>query len=119
MGYPIQNRVHSGVRRLRVLSELEVGESGILVALDLPAGVQNHLMYMGFVPEARVKALHRAPAGDPTVYAVDGIEVALRRETAKAIKVEPIRTEMPVPDPKPSISEDSVVELTSLYGAAR
>ncbi len=73
---------------MRVLSELEVGESGVLVALDLPPGVENHLMYMGFVPDARVKVLHRAPAGDPTVYSVDGIEIALRRETAKAIRVQ-------------------------------
>lgn len=102
-----------------MLSELEVGESGILVALDLPPGVQNHLMYMGFVPEARVKALHRAPAGDPTVYAVDGIEIALRRDTAKSIRVEPVRTEMTVLQPAPSVSEDSLEELTSLYGAAR
>src|SRR5580658_8061352 len=80
----------SGARRLRMLSELEVGESGVLVALDLPPGVQNHLMYMGFVPDARVKALHRAPAGDPTVYSVDGIEIALRRETARAIRVSAI-----------------------------
>jgi ferrous iron transport protein A len=72
---------------LRTLSELEVGESGILVSLDLPPGVQNHLMYMGFVPDARVRALHRAPAGDPTVYSVDGIEIALRRDVARAIRV--------------------------------
>ena len=70
------------------LSDLEVGASGILVALDLPPGVQNHLMYMGFVPDAQVKVLHRAPVGDPTVYAVDGIEIALRRETAKNIRVD-------------------------------
>ena len=77
------------MQRLRVLSDLEVGEIGVLVALDLPPGVQNHLMYMGFVPDARVKAVHRAPAGDPTVYSVDGMEIALRRETAKAIHVQP------------------------------
>jgi ferrous iron transport protein A len=76
-----------GVSRLRTLSELEVGESGILVSLDLPPGVQNHLMYMGFVPDARVRALHRAPAGDPTVYSVDGIEIALRRDVARSIRV--------------------------------
>lgn len=72
---------------MRKLIDLEIGESGILVALDLPPGVQNHLMYMGFVPEAHVRVLHRSPMGDPTVYAVDGIEVALRRDTAKAIRV--------------------------------
>jgi len=70
-----------------VLSELNVGESGILVALDLPESVQNHLMHMGFVPNALVTALRRAPAGDPTVYGVDGMQIALRHETAGAIRV--------------------------------
>lgn len=82
-----------GVRRVSVLSELRVGESGILVALDLPESVQNHLMHMGFVPDARVKALRRAPAGDPTVYAVDGMEIALRHETAESIRMKPAEAE--------------------------
>jgi Fe2+ transport system protein FeoA len=70
-----------------LLSELDVGENGVLVSLDLPEFVQNHLMHMGFVPDALVTALRRAPAGDPTVYGVDGMEIALRRETAAAIRV--------------------------------
>ncbi|HEY1649736.1 MAG TPA: FeoA family protein [Terracidiphilus sp.] len=72
---------------MTILSELNVGESGVVVALDLPDSVQNHLMHMGFVPEATVTALRRAPAGDPTVYSVDGMEIALRHETATAIRV--------------------------------
>jgi len=80
---------HIGVRRVSVLSELSVGESGVLVALDLPESVQNHLMHMGFVPDALVTALRRAPAGDPTVYGIDGMEIALRHETAGAIRVKP------------------------------
>jgi ferrous iron transport protein A len=39
------------------------------------------------VPGALVTALRRAPAGDPTVYAVDGLEIALRHETAEAIQM--------------------------------
>ena len=77
----------SGVRRVSVLSDLHVGESGVLIGLDLPESVQNHLMHMGFVPDAVVTALRKAPAGDPTVYAVDGMEIALRHETAEAIRV--------------------------------
>jgi Fe2+ transport system protein FeoA len=70
-----------------VLSELKVGTSAILVALDLPESVQNHLMHMGFVPDALVTSLRRAPAGDPTVYGIDGMEIALRHETAESIRV--------------------------------
>ena len=44
-------------------------------------------MHMGFIPEARVTVLRRAPAGDPTVYAIDGLEIALRRDTAGSIRV--------------------------------
>lgn len=57
------------------------------MALDLPESVQNHLMHMGFVPSALVTALRRAPAGDPTVYLVDGLEIALRHDTAASIQV--------------------------------
>jgi Fe2+ transport system protein FeoA len=72
-----------------VLSELKVGESGVVEDLDLPESVQNHLMHMGFVPDAQVTVLRRAPAGDPTVYCVDGMEIALRHETAESIRLRP------------------------------
>jgi ferrous iron transport protein A len=101
-------RQPTGVRQVSVLSELKVGQTGILVALDLPASVQNHLMHMGFVPDALVTALRRAPAGDPTVYCIDGMEIALRHETAEAIRV---RT--PRPD-ELGIVEGSGVEAPHL-----
>jgi ferrous iron transport protein A len=63
-----------------------------LAALDLPEEIQGQLMHLGFIPEMRVLALRRAPAGDPTVYCVDGAEIALRRETAKFISVHSICT---------------------------
>ena len=95
-----------GARRVSVLSELNVGESGVLVALNLPESVQNHLMHMGFVPDALVTALRRAPAGDPTVYGVDGMEIALRHETAEAIRVKP-----PVAEATAGSGADEVAEL--------
>jgi len=76
-----------GVQRVSVLSELNIGDAAMVVALDLPDSVQNQLMHLGFVPDATVKALRHAPAGDPTVYGIDGMEIALRRETAQAIRV--------------------------------
>lgn len=72
---------------MNALTDLRIGESAILVSLELPDSVQNYLMHMGFVPDAEVTALRRAPAGDPTVYGIDGMEIALRRETAEAIRV--------------------------------
>ncbi len=77
------------VRQVSILSQLKVGDRAVLVALNLPESVQNHLMHMGFVPDALVTVLRRAPAGDPTVYLIDGMEIALRHETAEAIAVRP------------------------------
>lgn len=107
------NRCH-GVRQVNVLSELNVGESGVLTALDLPESVQNHLMHMGFVPGALVTSLRKAPAGDPTVYGVDGMEIALRHETAEAIRVT-----APIPEMAESSPTVEVGELDELIEAAQ
>jgi ferrous iron transport protein A len=100
-----------GVRRVSVLSELKVGETSVLVALDLPESVQNHLMHMGFVPDAMVTALRRAPAGDPTVYLIDGMEIALRHETAESIRVRApkIDAKQDVKSPKATTVSGSVL----------
>ena len=106
-----------GVRQVSALSELKVGERGILVALDLPESVQNHLMHMGFVPGALVTVLRRAPAGDPTVYCIDGMEIALRHETAEAIAVRPnapTAKDSPAPTVQSSPKSDLVLEVESL-----
>jgi ferrous iron transport protein A len=95
-----------------VLSQLNVGETGVVVALDLPDSVQNHLMHMGFVPESLVTALRRAPAGDPTVYSVDGMEIALRHETAAAIRVR-------LADKESAASEPALLEPPELVEVVR
>jgi len=87
------------------LSELKVGETGVLISLDLPESVQNHLMHMGFVPDAEVTALRRAPAGDPTVYLIDGLEIALRHETAEAIRVRKVEAQ------KVEVSSETLAEI--------
>ncbi|HEX4285147.1 MAG TPA: FeoA family protein [Terracidiphilus sp.] len=98
-----------------MLSELQIGESGVLIGLDLPDSVQNHLMHMGFVPDAHVTALRRAPAGDPTVYAIDGMEIALRVETAKAIRVRNLES----PDRKTVVGKIKIKDDRELAGTLR
>ena len=99
---------------MSVLTDLRIGETAILIALDLPDSVQNYLMHMGFVPDATVTALRRAPAGDPTVYGIDGMEIALRRETADAIRVRSASELV-----TPTGSEKELEETQELAEAAR
>jgi Fe2+ transport system protein FeoA len=109
----------SGVCRVSLLSDLTVGERGVLVALDLPESVQNHLMHMGFVPDAEVTALRRAPAGDPTVYGIDGMEIALRHETASAIQVRPFEAGTGQLDRSSAEPDCDASEASELSEAAR
>ena len=74
-------------KRVTVLSEVRVGGSGTLERLDLPEDISDHLAHLGFLPGADFEVLRRAPAGDPTVYRIDGIEVGLRKETARHIEI--------------------------------
>ena len=70
------------------LDDLAVGESGVLSSIDLPEGDANRLMELGFLPGARIVAARSAPGGDPRVFRVDGTEFALRRDTARKLRVE-------------------------------
>ena len=79
---------------MTALSEVKVGGSGVLEKLELPEEISDHLAHLGFLPGASFEVLRRAPAGDPTVYRIDGIEVGLRQETASHILTEPA----PAPD---------------------
>jgi ferrous iron transport protein A len=69
------------------LMDLRRGDAAILNAIDLPVDDARRLMELGFLPGARITAGFSAPGGDPRVFQVDGSEIALRRETAKQLKV--------------------------------
>jgi ferrous iron transport protein A len=71
--------------KVTALSDAQVGSSGVLDTVDLPEAVCNYLAHLGFLPGASVEVLRRAPAGDPTVYRLDGVEVGLRSQTARHI----------------------------------
>ena len=71
------------------LMDLRKGDAAILEGIDLPAEDARRLMELGFVPGTRITAGNSAPGGDPRVFQVDGSEIALRRDTARRLKVRP------------------------------
>ncbi len=70
------------------LTDLEIGEGGAITLIALPTTHQQFLTRIGLVPGAEITFSRRAPLGDPSVYSVDGTEVALRAETASYIFVQ-------------------------------
>ncbi len=69
------------------LVDLRRGDEAVLSEIDLPVEDARRLMELGFLPGARVVAGQSAPGGDPRVFQVDGSEVAVRRETARRLKI--------------------------------
>jgi Fe2+ transport system protein FeoA len=69
------------------LVDLRKGDAAILDCIDLPTEDARRLMELGFVPGIRITAGLSAPGGDPRVFQVDGSEIALRRDTARRLKV--------------------------------
>jgi Fe2+ transport system protein FeoA len=69
------------------LVDLHRGDAAILDGIDLPGEEARRLMELGFLPGMRITAGRSAPGGDPQVFQVDGSEIALRRETARRLKV--------------------------------
>ena len=66
--------------QVTALSDAKVGNTGIVESIDLPEEVSNYLAHLGFLPGTRVEVLRRAPAGDPTVYRIDGTVEHLSKE---------------------------------------
>jgi ferrous iron transport protein A len=69
------------------LVDLRRGDVAILDRIDLPGEDARRLMELGFLPGTQVTAGQSAPGGDPRVFQVDGSEIALRRETARRLKI--------------------------------
>jgi ferrous iron transport protein A len=74
-------------RKFPTLADLKEGQQGVLDRIDLPDHTARRLMELGFVPGHLVSAAKSAPGGDPRVFRVDGSEVALRRETARHLRI--------------------------------
>jgi ferrous iron transport protein A len=69
------------------LMDLRRGDAAILEQIELPTDDARRLMELGFLPGSRITAGLSAPGGDPRVFQVDGSEIALRRVTARHLKV--------------------------------
>jgi Fe2+ transport system protein FeoA len=69
------------------LADLSQGQTAEVTALQLPHNTSDHLMWLGFVPGAKVTVGQCGPGGDPRVYTVSGSSFALRRETAQHILI--------------------------------
>jgi ferrous iron transport protein A len=59
----------------------------VIEAVDPSSPVSERLRDLGFLPGTPVRALRRAPLGDPVLYEIRGAHVCLRRSEAEGVRV--------------------------------
>ncbi len=77
------------------LGELPPGHHAVVVDVDASGGVGRRLLDLGLLPGTPVRALRRAPLGDPTVYELRGYRLCLRDADAARVRVKPAPADAP------------------------
>ena len=79
---------------VNALCDMSTGKSARVVGVPGDDAMSRRLLDVGFTPGAAVTCLFQAPCGDPRAYLVRGAVIALRREDARAVQVEPAAREV-------------------------
>lgn len=72
---------------VRKLSQLPLGNRGIVSHLTADGPVRRRLLDLGLVEGAKVEVIRRSLAGDPTAYLIKGAVIALRKEEADHVYI--------------------------------
>lgn len=73
------------------LSELKIGEKGLIKKVEGEGRVRRRLFDMGVTPGVDVLLRKKAPLGDPIEIKIRGYELTLRKEEANLIIIEEIK----------------------------
>jgi Fe2+ transport system protein FeoA len=72
---------------IATLDRLAAGTSATVVAIDGDDLLSSRLLDHGLWPGAEVRLLGCAPLGDPLLFALHGLRLALRRDEAARVRV--------------------------------
>ncbi|MCH5162218.1 MAG: ferrous iron transport protein A [Clostridiales bacterium] len=72
----------------KLLSELNIGESGVVAKVAGEGRLRRRLFDMGITPGAAITLRKVAPLGDPMEVNLRGYELTLRRSEAELVTVE-------------------------------
>lgn len=72
---------------MKLLSQLGVGEKGIVKSVQGEGAVRRRLFDMGITPGAEIYLRKKAPLGDPIEIALRGYELTLRKAEAAHVEI--------------------------------
>lgn len=74
-------------RNVISLNKLPIGKTGFVSTLVSEGNERRRMLDLGVVPDTKIEALYKSPAGDPIAYFIRGAVIALRNEDAQKIIV--------------------------------
>ncbi len=78
------------IQQNNTLTDLAIGESGIITAVGGEGALRQHFLDMGLIPGVEVSLEKYAPMGDPMQLKVAGYELTLRVADGEKISVRPL-----------------------------
>lgn len=74
--------------KTKPLSELGIGQAGVIARLTAGGALKQRFLEMGLVRGARIEVLRRAPLGDPFEYSIKDYRLSMRKHEAALVLVE-------------------------------
>ena len=72
---------------MKLLSQLSIGESVTVIAVNGEGAIRRRLFDMGITPGVDVYLRKKAPLGDPIEISLRGYELTLRKAEASLVEV--------------------------------
>lgn len=69
------------------LARIQVGETVVILDVQIEGSLREYVMRFGFVPGATISVFRKVPLSGMRVYQVGQSQIALRPETAQGILV--------------------------------
>ena len=76
---------------IKKLSELDVGERGVVVNVVGKGALIRRLLDMGIVRGVEIRVVRKAPLGDPIEFEIKGYYLSLRKDEASHVFVEVVK----------------------------
>lgn len=73
-----------------LLADLPIGSSARVVDVTGADELSTRLLEMGLTPGIEIRAVGRAPLGDPLEFELRGYRLSVRAEEAARVAIEPI-----------------------------
>jgi Fe2+ transport system protein FeoA len=80
--------MHNITKSKMTLKDLEIGKSGLVLAVGGEKVLRRRLLEMGITPRTTVTVKKAAPMGDPIELLLRGYVLSLRLEEAEKITIE-------------------------------